>query len=179
MLSNAQVIWFQVGEHKNDWSMNAPFSILYLLSEDLISRNGPPQERGGCEIGRKELKWRKESRRSPQRIAKRPRKAGPLFHPLQLKKKERMRQSGHLAPTSRPCAAEALKSMATTLPWMPTITQMVYLGNGIGHLTASRDGTHQTPPPNSMILAGVFFFYQRKIWEPTTAPLCNRALCRL
>lgn len=43
---------------------------------------------------------------------------------------ETARPSG---PNVEPCAAEALKSMTTTLPWMPTITQMVYLENGAGH----------------------------------------------
>merc|ERR1712035_156923 len=60
------------------------------------------------------------------------------------------------------CTVKALKSMATTLPWMPTITQMVYLENCTGHLTKSRHSTDreerraQTPPPTSMILTGLF-----------------------
>lgn len=105
-------------------------------------------------------------------------KQGRSFIPCNWKtgENETKRPSG---PNFEPCAAEALKSMATTLPWMPTITQMVYLENGVGHLTASRDSTDtdQTPPPNSMILG--LFLYQWQSWERTTAPLCNRALCRL
>lgn len=72
--------------------MNATFFYTLLL-EDSISRNGFPEERGGCEIGRKELKWQKAGRRSLQRATKRPRKAGPLFHPLQLKNRREWDQA--------------------------------------------------------------------------------------
>lgn len=134
--------------------------MLYLLSENFISRNGPPEERGGCESGRKELKWQ---RAGAYRESQRGRvKQDCSFIPCNWKTgaAETERPSG---PNFEPCAAEALKSMAATLPWMPTITQMAYLENGVGHLTASRDGadSDQTPPPNSMILAVYFWTSDR------------------
>lgn len=134
-----------------------PSSVLYLLSEDFISRNGPPEERGGCEIGRKELKWQKAGRRSLQRITKRRRKAGPLFHPLQLKSRREWDRAT-IWPQLRAMRCRSTKINGNN----STLDAHHYpdgvLGDGVGHLTASRDGTDsdQTPPPNSMILAVYF-----------------------
>lgn len=74
--------------------------------------------------------------------------------------------------------------MATTLPWMPTITQMVYLENCTGHRTKSRNGTDrerraQIPPPTSMIFTGLFVLVTGAVerrWPPCTD--YNRVLCR-
>ncbi len=73
--------------------------------------------------------------------------------------------------------------MATTLPWMPTITQMVYLEICTGHLTKSRHSTDRErrakiPPPTSMILTGLFVLVTsagERRWRPCTD--YKRALC--
>lgn len=83
------------------------------------------------------------------------------FYSLQQQQQKQKLQNEKERPSGlnlKRCAAEALKSMTTTLPWMPTITQMAYLETRTGHLTEIRHGADsaQIPSPTSMILTGLF-----------------------
>lgn len=53
--------------------------------------------------------------------------------------------------------------MTTTLPWMPTITQMVYLENYTRNLTEIRHQAPQTPSPTSADLCALFHADRRNV----------------
>lgn len=156
-----------------------PSSMLYLLSENFISRNGPPEERGGCEIGRKELKWQRAGRRSLQRITKRPRKAGLLFHPLQLKNR-----SGWDRATIWP-QLRAMRCRSTKINGSNSTLDAHHYPDGVlGEWRRPPNRKQRWRRQWSNAAAQLhdsrcLFLDQWQSWERTTAPLCNRALCRL
>lgn len=93
-----------------------------------------------CQKGNKITKSRQRKSKEKHKEEK-CRRRSLLFPPTTTKGKLQNETERPSGLDLEQCSAEALKSMTTTLPWMPTITQMVYLENYTGHLTKSRHST--------------------------------------
>lgn len=139
-------------------------TFIFIITTQHYQLKGLQDETRGCET-RQGKKKKKITEGRLKRSTKWTNIGGVVSYSLrqQQNKTKKKLQNETERPSGlnlKQCTVEALKSMTTTLPWMPTITQMVYLENCTGHLTKSRHSTDtaRIPPPTSMILTGLFVF---------------------
>lgn len=117
--------------------------------------------------------------RSLQRITKRPRKAGLLFHPLQLKNR-----SGWDRATIWP-QLRAMRCRSTKINGSNSTLDAHHYPDGVlgeWRRPPNREQRWRRQWSNAAAQlhdSRCLFLDQWQSWERTTAPLCNRALCRL